>query len=768
MSNENTSPQPYKLVYGVPKVTCLCATKGRYQLLRSAVSYFMLQDYPNKELIIFNNHEVDIELSDFVKNQGNIHLVNAGEFSSISDVYNTAYTYVDSFGGQSSEFIAIWDDDDIYFPWHLSIAVRHLSKSTTHTHCGPQEQLQINHGEDCFPKLGAIRSSCEGRLLVRKCHLDTYGFGPDTEDPAAQQHPHPAWLWKGSILEYPWQENSFVYFWGDENRVKPYPHLQCGDGKACTDTGGGKPLYPGPTYYKFIQDNLYLKKHDEEYTEQEKKEVVDRLNSYDWQFFEERKLFTFWEGEKPYFIEKCLESMKKNSNCVFEIWDSDKLKKAFDIPAEYDSLTVESKSDYVRQRVLAEQGGLWLDADTIVISDMYEPILKYTWEYDQVTPCESNHHRGVICGAMACRPKSQVFQRVMKSVNAVMPLNLGWADLINTPVKNTIREYTSRNMVKYVDESVMSLKLVQNPKGGFGELYCSPTMSISDIVMDNTAGIVLYGSNIRGKEKHRMPDDYLLQRLIDKYLDSPDVQQVTDKMNELNTISEGALVDIVKESISDSMRHMSKLSPDGMLPNGCPQGMTSPKIRHLVNSLLSRMPNNTNYLEIGTWQGGVLIPGLYGNDHINVSVIDIFTDPNARNYGSAGLDGWEHHTSTKEAFFRNLDVYLPGRESLEVYVNDCFEDNILPNNRTYKVYFFDGPHDKESQKKALVQYAEYMDDVFVYLVDDFLEASVQEGTEEGIAACNLEVLYKQELFSRWNGDTENYWNGFGVFVLKRL
>lgn len=131
---------------------------------------------------------------------------------------------------------------------------------------------------------------------------------------------------------------------------------------------------------------------------------------------------------------------------------------------------------------------------------------------------KSNHHRSVMCGAMACRPKSQVFKKVMEAVHAVMPLRIGWGSLLNTPVKYTIREYTSRNMVKYVDESVMSLKLVQNPKGSFGELYCSPTMSISDIVMDNTAGIVLHGSNIRAKEKARMPDDWLLQKLIDTYI----------------------------------------------------------------------------------------------------------------------------------------------------------------------------------------------------------------------------------------------------------
>ena len=756
--------QPPEVVYGVPKVTCLCATRGRYQLLRSAVSYFMLQDYPNKELIIFNNHEVDIELSDFVKNQGNIHLVNAGEFSSISDVYNTALTYVDSFGGPSSEFIAIWDDDDIYFPWHLSTAVKHLSKSPSHTHCGPQEQLQIDSNGDHYPKLGAIRSSCEGRILVRKSHLDTYGFGPDTDNPSKQQHPHPTWLWKGSILEYPWQENSFVYFWGDENRIPSYHHQQCGTNKRGNiDTGMGNPLYPGPTYYKFIQDNLYLKKYDEEYTEQEKKEVVDRLNSYDWQFFEERKLFTFWEGEKPYFIEKCLESMEKNSNCIFEVWDSNKLRDAFDhIPEEYESLCVEFKSDYARQRILSEQGGMWLDADMFVVGDIYDSIMKYTWEYDQVQPLENPGASSINICAMACRPKSQVFQRVMKSVNAVMPLHIGWGDLLNTPTKYNIREYATRGLVKYIDESVVSLKFVQSPHGAFSEIYSSTTIPLDEIVLENTSVVTLHSSQIRHDQKDVMPDDYLLQRLIDEY-----VEGIGEFESEQETISESVLVDIVKQSISDSMQHFSKLSSEGQLPNGCPAGMTSAKIKHLFNSLLSRMPSNTNYLEIGTWEGGILIPGLYGNDHINVSVIDIFTDPNAHAYGDAGLDNWKHHTATKETFFRNLDVYLPGRKPLDVYIRDCFEDDILPDNRSYKVYFYDGPHDKESQKKALTQYSKYMEDVFVYLVDDYLDVSTREGTEEGIATANLEVVYRQELFSRYNGDVENYWNGFGVFVLRR-
>jgi len=327
---------------------------------------------------------------------------------------------------------------------------------------------------------------------------------------------------------------------------------------------------------------------------------------------------------------------------------------------------------------------------------------------------------------------------------------------------NTIRESHARGLVKYIPEPVVSLRFVQSPHGGFNEIYSSTTIPLEEIVLENTAVVTLHSSQIRHHQKGIMPKDYLLQRLIDKYL-----EETQETVNEQELISEQDLIGIVKDAIGDSMKNFSKLSPDGKLPNGCPTSMSSAKIKHLFNSLLSRMPNNTNYLEIGTWEGGVLIPGLYGNDHINPSVIDIFTDPNAHTYGDAGLDSWEHHTQTKETFFRNLDVYLPDRKPLEVYVRDCFEDSVLPDDRNYKVYFYDGPHDKESQKKALTHYAKYMENVFVYLVDDYLDVFVQEGTVEGIAACNLEVLYRQELFSRYNGDTENYWNGLGVFVLRK-
>ena len=59
-------------------------------------------------------------LSPALAARDDIRLINAGAFDSIADVYNRAISSVES------EFTAIWDDDDMYFPWHLSTGIDYL------------------------------------------------------------------------------------------------------------------------------------------------------------------------------------------------------------------------------------------------------------------------------------------------------------------------------------------------------------------------------------------------------------------------------------------------------------------------------------------------------------------------------------------------------------------------------------------------------------------------------------------------------------------
>ena len=122
-----------------------------------------------------------------------------------------------------------------------------------------------------------------------------------------------------------------------------------------------------------------------------------------------------------------------------------------------------------------------------------------------------------------------------------------------------------------------------------------------------------------------MPKDYLLQRLLDKYTKT----KVTEDSEPAPDIPLEDLINTLKHSIHDSVNLHSSLDANGCIPSlGCPRAMSSPKVKHLFNNVLSTLPQGTRYLEIGCWEGGIFIPAMYNNNHIKPTVIDIFTDPN--------------------------------------------------------------------------------------------------------------------------------------------
>lgn len=78
-------------------------------------------------------------------------------------------------------------------------------------------------------------------------------------------------------------------------------------------------------------------------------------------------IFTFWEGKMPDYIKLCLETWKvdyvilnyKNLHEYTDLKIDDNLKR----------LTLPQQADCVRVHVLRDNGGYWLDADTIMLTD---------------------------------------------------------------------------------------------------------------------------------------------------------------------------------------------------------------------------------------------------------------------------------------------------------------------------------------------------------------------------------------------------------------
>jgi len=209
----------------------------------------------------------------------------------------------------------------------------------------------------------------------------------------------------------------------------------------------------------------------------------------------------------------------------------------------------------------------------------------------------------------------------------------------------------------------------------------------------------------------------------------------------MNYESAEGLAKIVEESISKAESLQSKIPAE--VANM--RGMSSPKIRHLLNNLCSYGP--CVYLEIGTYSGSTLVPALYQNNCHGYAI---------DNWSQFKEDetGWD----AQKAFRDNLFNYAPNFKECEVISDDCF--NPLTYERCYEpnVFFYDGAHDAESTERAIKLYGVRTKGPFILVVDDYnLTPEVSAGTEE--------ALKKFTVYACWQLK-QDYHMGLGVFVLE--
>lgn len=104
------------------RVSCVMPTFGRPDLVPESVGMFLAQDYPHKELIILN----DCPDQTYVSSHPDVKVVNArSRFPSLGEKRNEAIRMA------TGQLIAVWDDDDIYLPWRLSLSVAQMRHHDT-------------------------------------------------------------------------------------------------------------------------------------------------------------------------------------------------------------------------------------------------------------------------------------------------------------------------------------------------------------------------------------------------------------------------------------------------------------------------------------------------------------------------------------------------------------------------------------------------------------------------------------------------------------
>lgn len=186
-------------------------------------------------------------------------------------------------------------------------------------------------------------------------------------------------------------------------------------------------------------------------------------------------------------------------------------------------------------------------------------------------------------------------------------------------------------------------------------------------------------------------------------------------------------------------------------------GMSGKKTRIFYNNLLN-VDIKLNYLEIGVFMGSTFISALYNNKNINAYAID--------NFGQ--------YSAGSGVFINNISKYLINNEKYTIIQQDCFDTISKTITDKIDIYLYDAGHSYDDHRRSLLHYLPIMNDIFIFIVDDWNYEDVRCGTLDGIKESNVTVLFEKEIRLTYDNTTtpepllsEDYWNGLYIAVLKK-
>lgn len=145
----------------------------------------------------------------------------------------------------------------------------------------------------------------------------------------------------------------------------------------------------------------------------------------------DKNVFVYWEGPEFSLISllrKIIYKFSDNGNNykVFFLNDSN-ISQYIDIPKEYYSLAVNHKSDLIRANIIYKYGGIWLDSDTLVMSNL-DSLFDIIDKKDGFLIKENN---SIVCtGVFGSKSKTDfLFEWIERIDFKIKNKNLGWSDI---------------------------------------------------------------------------------------------------------------------------------------------------------------------------------------------------------------------------------------------------------------------------------------------------------------------------------------------------
>lgn len=110
-----------------PKISAVCCTFKRFTCVERVINCFLAQDYPNKELIVYNT-DVDSPYAD--SNIPDVYFVNCNTDYETREPYtNVGAIRRDALRFAKGKYVVTWDDDDIFLPWFMRQAIDRMKET---------------------------------------------------------------------------------------------------------------------------------------------------------------------------------------------------------------------------------------------------------------------------------------------------------------------------------------------------------------------------------------------------------------------------------------------------------------------------------------------------------------------------------------------------------------------------------------------------------------------------------------------------------------
>lgn len=153
------------------------------------------------------------------------------------------------------------------------------------------------------------------------------------------------------------------------------------------------------------------------------------------------RIWSFWEGPKPPYVGLCQETLlKHNPEAVILDWKKFQELRTTDTDVDLSHLHWAHRSDWIRLYLLRHYGGLWLDADCIVLRplDRFLAALRCCWS---MTYYEVSGHIGG--GFLGAPPNSYHIDEIYKRATEMVRSKnkMAWRQILGANIETVLAQH---------------------------------------------------------------------------------------------------------------------------------------------------------------------------------------------------------------------------------------------------------------------------------------------------------------------------------------